>query len=112
MVDVDYPEYLQPFHRVFLPEKRIINRVTKLVCTFYDVYVCQIGLLKQALKHGLILKSVHGILKFKHIRWVELYITSNVYFRTTAENNFEKDSNKLVSNSVFGKSIQSGRYKV
>lgn len=49
LVNVDYPEHLQPLNRdvSFSPEKRIIDKVSKLVCTFYDKknYVCQIGLL-------------------------------------------------------------------
>ena len=38
MVDADYLLYLQPLHKVlpFLPEKRVINGINKLVCTFYD----------------------------------------------------------------------------
>ena len=38
MIDVQYPVYLQPLHRdlLFLHEKRIINKVTKLVCSFYN----------------------------------------------------------------------------
>ena len=38
MVDVDYHVYLQPLHRdllPFLPEKRVIGRVTKLNKTIY-----------------------------------------------------------------------------
>ena len=50
IVDVDYPGYLKPLYRdlPFLLEKRVINRLTKLVCTIYEKknYVCQIELLK------------------------------------------------------------------
>ena len=42
MVDADYPAYLQPLPRdlLFLPEKRVINEVTKLVYTFYNKKLC------------------------------------------------------------------------
>ena len=38
MNDVDYSVYWQLFHRdlTFLPTKRKINGVTKLVCTYFD----------------------------------------------------------------------------
>ena len=42
MVDVDYLAYLQLSHidLLLLPEMRLINAVTKLVCTFYDKKLC------------------------------------------------------------------------
>ena len=38
MVDVDYPVYLQPLHKhlLCLPERRVMEAVIKLVCTFFD----------------------------------------------------------------------------
>lgn len=38
MIDVDYPVYFQPSQRAlpFVPGKRVINGVIKLVCTFYN----------------------------------------------------------------------------
>ena len=38
IVEVDYPVYLQPLNRdlLILSEKRIVDKVTKLMCTFYD----------------------------------------------------------------------------
>ena len=66
--EADYPVCLQLLQGVlpFWPEKRVINRVPKLECTFYNKnYVSWYVLLKQALKHGLILKKVHAVMKFK-----------------------------------------------
>ena len=61
MNDVDYSVYWQLFHRdsTFLPTKRKINGVTKLVCTYFDnrIYIRGLGPLKKALKHGLILRK-------------------------------------------------------
>lgn len=36
-----------------------------------------------------------------------VYTSSNTHFGTIRENDFGKDSNKLLSNSVFGKSVES-----
>lgn len=49
------------------------------------------------------------VIKFKQKRWLESYISSNTYFRTIAENDLGKDTNKLSFNSFSGKSIQSER---
>ena len=35
--------------------------------------------LEQALKHDLILKKVHAVIKFKQKRWLEPYVSSNTY---------------------------------
>ena len=42
-------------------------------------------------------------MRFRQKRWLEPYISSNVYFKTIAENDSEKNTNKFLSNSVFGK---------
>ena len=48
------------------------------MCTFYDKenYVHHIRLLQQALKHGVILRKVHWILKFNQSKQLESYIIS------------------------------------
>ena len=62
-VHVEYPKNLHDLHSdlQFLPERIKIDKFDKLVCNLYDKksYVVQIRSLKQALNHGLILKSVH-----------------------------------------------------
>ena len=62
-VHVEYPKNLHDLHSdlQFLPERIRIDKFDKLVCNLYDKksYVVQIRSLKQALNHGLILKSVH-----------------------------------------------------
>ena len=55
-------KYLKDFHDLqsdlqFLTEKNKINKCDKLVCNLYDKNVVHIRSLKQALKHGLILKK-------------------------------------------------------
>ena len=60
-VDIDYPKNLHKLHSdlPFLPERKKIEKVKKLVCTVQDKenYVAHIRALKQALNHGLILKK-------------------------------------------------------
>ena len=66
IVDIDYPEYLQPLHKdlPFLPErKKVFSKQSKLACTFHNRRTCKccIKLLQQALKLGLILKNIPRI---------------------------------------------------
>ena len=67
-VDVQYPENLHEFHNYlpFLPGRMKNEKVEKLVTNLQDKteYVFHIRNLKQALSHGLILKTVHRVIKF------------------------------------------------
>ena len=66
-------------------------------------YVVHIRSLKQALNHGLILKKVHGVIKFNQKAWLKEYVDMNTQLGKQAKNDFEKDFLKLMNNSVFGK---------
>ena len=56
-IDVEYPKQLFSSHKElpFLPERRKLEKVEKLVCSIEDKekYVIHIRALKQALNHGL-----------------------------------------------------------
>ena len=60
-----------------------IEKVEKLVAKLHDKeeYVIQIRNLKQTLKHGLMLKKVHGVIKFTQKSWLKLYIDMNTDIR-------------------------------
>ena len=106
--DIEYPKQLQEAHSdlPFLPEKK-----NKLLATLEDKhkYVVQMSTLKQALNHGLILKNIHRVIKFKEEAWLKTYIDKNTELRTNAKNEFEKDFFKLMNSSVFGKMIENVR---
>ena len=67
-VDVKYPKKIFNLHEdlPFLPERKKIEKVKKLVCSIEDKekYVVHIRALKQALNHGLKLKKVHRVIQF------------------------------------------------
>ena len=68
-VDVEYPKKLFGSHKdlPFLPERKKLEKVEKLVCSIEDKekYVIHIRALKQALNNGLKLKKLHKVIKFK-----------------------------------------------
>ena len=67
-VDIEYPKKLFNSHKdlPFLPHKKKIGKVEKLVCTLEDKekYVVHIRALKKAINNGLKFKKVHRVIKF------------------------------------------------
>ena len=98
-VDIGYPEKLFNLHNdlPFLPERKNVNKVEKLICSIEDKvkYVIHIKVLKQALNHGLVLRKVHRVIQFNQEDWLKPYIDMNTKLRKEAKNNFEKDSFKI-----------------
>ena len=56
-----------------------LKKLEKLVTNLHDKteYFIHIKNLKQALNHGLILKKVHGVIKFNQKAWLKSYIDMN-----------------------------------
>ena len=112
-VDVEYSKELFDLHKdlPFLPESKKVNKVEKFICSIEDKekYVMHIRVLKQALNHGLVFKTVHRVIQFNQEDWLKPYIDMNTKLRKEAKNDFEKDFFKLMNNSVFGKSMENVR---
>ena len=112
-LNVEYLKNLHDLHSAlpFSPERMKIDKCKKLVCNLYDKkgYVVHIRSLKQALNHGLILKTVYRVIQFNQQAWLNPYIDMNTELRKQGKNNFEKDFFKLMNNSVFGKTMENVR---
>ena len=69
-----------------------IENVGKLVANLHDKteYVMHIGNLKQALRHGLFLKKVHGVIKCNQNAWLKPCIDMNTDLRKKVKNDFEE----------------------
>ena len=84
-VDVEYPKKLHELLNdlPFSPERMDIEKVEKLVANLHDKNECVIHLrnLKHALNHGLVLKRVERIIKFKQKTWLKSYIDINTELR-------------------------------
>ena len=80
-VDVKYPKRLHELHSdlLFLSERMEVNKCKKLVCNLFSKkkYVAHINTLKQALNHGLKLKSIHRVIEFNQEAWLKTYIDMN-----------------------------------
>ena len=90
-----------------------VGKVEKLVTNFHDEnkYVVHIKTLIQALSHGSIHKKVNRdtVMKFNQKAWLGPYIKMNTDLRKIANNDFEKDFSKLMSNEVSGKTKENLR---
>lgn len=117
-VDLDYPEHLHDYHNdyPFCAENMTPphGKVKKLLLTLSDKknYVIHYRLLKRALRHGLLLKKIHTVLKFNQSPWLKKYIDLNTNERVKATTDFEKDLYKLMNNAIFGKSMENVRNRM
>ena len=112
-MDIDNPKNLHDLHSdlPFLPQGMKINKCDKLICSLYDKnnYIVPIRLLKQALKHGLVLKKVHRVISFNQEAWMKDYTITNIEEGKKADSDSKKDFYKLIRNAVFGKSMEQVR---
>ena len=68
---------------MFLPEKMKIEKIERVVTNLHDKieYVVHIRNLQQQLNHGLILKSIHRVIKFNQNALTKPYIDMNTKLR-------------------------------
>lgn len=118
--DIEYPTELHDLHNDYpmCPEHMCPptpdSKHKKLLLNLNDKtnYVLHYRMLKLILSHGLKLKQAHRILKFHQKPWLKSYIMYNTNERTKATNDFEKNFFKLMSNAIYGKTMENVRNHV
>lgn len=117
-VDLEYPKRLHDTHSDYpmcaehlMPPN---SKQTKLLLTLNDKvrYVVHYRMLKMILEEGLVLKKIHRILEFRQSPWLKPYIDLNTVERTKSNNAFEKNLYKLMSNAIYGKTMENVRDRV
>ena len=86
-------------------------KVEKLAATLHDKmeYLIHLRNLKQALNYELASKKVYKVIKFNQNAWLKQYIDINTYLTKNAKNDFENFFFELMSNAVFGKTMEKMR---
>ena len=105
-VNVQYLEKIHEIHDdlLFLPERM---KIEKFRTSLHDKteYVIHLRNLKQAL----VLRKVPRVIKLNQKALLKSYIDMNTNLRKKAKNNFEKYFFKLMTNAVFGKTMENVR---
>jgi hypothetical protein len=92
------------------PQKEYVGTEKLLLtCQNKTEYVVHGRILQFYLRQGLRLDRIHQVVSFKQAAILEPYIQRNSKRRSTAANEFEKDYNKLLNNSLFGKTMEDVR---
>ena len=92
----------------------MIDGVEKLIPNLMDKesMVLHAKSLHQYLSHGMKLKKIHRGIKFREKAFMKPFIELNTKLRTAAKNDCEKNFFKLISNSVYGKTLENVRNRV
>lgn len=130
-VDLEYPEHLHDAHSdlPLAPEHRKVKRGElsayatevaekfnintnsygeKLLTTFFPKkrYIVHYRVLQFYVDHGLVVKKLHRALAFSQAAIMKDYIDLNTDRRSKSQNTFDSNFYKLLTNSLFGKSIE------
>lgn len=74
-----------------------------------DHYVVHAAALREYVRLGLVVAEVYRVLCFDESPWLQPYVEHNALRRQQAANAFEKDHYKLLTNSIFGKTMENIR---
>ena len=115
-VDLEIPTSLHEYFRDLPPllSHEAVGGGKKLLGTLYnqEKYIIHAENLKFVLKHGILIKKVNRVLKFRQKPFLRKYMQLNSELRALAVNKFEKNQYKLLNNCIYGKALQNNRMHV
>ena len=135
-VDLEYPEELHDIHNDYplCPEKNevtydMLSKYCKDIVDWYDIkiggvkklipnlsgkvrYIVHYKNLIYYLSLGMKLIKIYRILSFKQSNWLISYVDFNTDKRQNSPDQFSKDLYKLLSNCIYGKSIENQRKRI
>ncbi len=90
---------------------KTVGGTKKLVQTLSNKerYVVHYSTLKLYVRLGLRVRKLHRTLQFRQTKWLAPYVKLNSERRQSAQNKFEENFFKLMSNSAYGKTMESKR---
>ena len=101
---------LSPFALALAQKNNVkgIGRTSKLLCTLFDKesYVLHYRVLQLYISLGLKLKKIRKVLSFSQQPILKSYINFNTQKRAESTNDFDNNYFKLMSNSLFGKTME------
>lgn len=118
LVNLKYPQHLHNTHNDYpMCAEHICNeniKIKKLVLSLNDKvhYVLHYRTLKMVKKYGLVIAGVGRKLKFNQSTWLKPFIDLNTSERINAHNEFEKNLYKLMTNAIYGKTLENVRDRV
>ena len=112
-VDLKYPRELHDLHNEYplAVQSVTVDGVKKLIPNLHDKerYVVHHETLRCYLRNGMVLKKIHEGISYVEKDFMKKFIDINAEARKVAKDDFEKDFYKLMSNSVFGKTMENKR---
>ena len=135
-VDLEYPDELHELHNDYplAPEQLavtndMLSKYCKSIADKYDIkvgdvkklipnlgnetkYVLHCKNIQLYLSLGMKQTKLHRALQFKQSDWMKKYIDFNTKKSISATNDFEKDYFKLMTNSVYGKTMENLRKRI
>ena len=112
-VDLEYPKELHDIHNEYplAVESVVVDGVKKLIPNLYnkEKYVVHHEASRCYLRNGMVLKKIHGGISYEEQDFMKKFIDINAEARKVAKDDFENDFYKLMSNSVFGKTMENVR---
>ena len=111
--DVKYLVKLHELHNdlPFLPERKKLEKIKKLVTNLHDKtkYVIQIKKIKPNIKSRITFEKVHRVIKCNQKAWPKPNIDMNTKLRQKAKKQFWERFFQVMNDAVFGKTTENVR---